>query len=31
LKEAIDLVLRGDITDSMSIIGLLIVARMKGL
>lgn len=31
LKDAIDLVLRGEITDSMSIIGLLIVGRLKGL
>jgi 8-oxo-dGTP pyrophosphatase MutT (NUDIX family) len=31
LKEALDMVLKGDITDSMSIIGLLMYARMRGL
>ena len=31
LKDALDMVLKGEITDSMSIIGLLMVARMKNL
>lgn len=31
LKEAVDMVLRGDITDSMSMIGLLLVARQRGI
>lgn len=31
LTEAVDLALSGEITDSMSIIGLLIVARLKGI
>ena len=31
LKEAVDMVLRGEITDSMSMIGLLLVARLKGI
>jgi 8-oxo-dGTP pyrophosphatase MutT (NUDIX family) len=31
LKDALDMVLRGEITDSMSIMGILKVARMKGL
>jgi 8-oxo-dGTP pyrophosphatase MutT (NUDIX family) len=31
LREAIDMVMRGDITDSMSVAGLLKVARLKGL
>lgn len=31
LKDAVDMVLRGEITDSMSVMGLLMVARMKGI
>ena len=31
LKEALDMVLRGEITDSLSMIGILLVARAKGL
>lgn len=31
LKEAVDMVLRGEITDSMSMIGLLLVARLKNI
>jgi len=31
LKEALTMVLNGEITDSMSIIGLLLVSRMKGI
>ncbi|HEY9006780.1 MAG TPA: NUDIX hydrolase [Ohtaekwangia sp.] len=31
LKEAVDMVMRGEITDSMSVIGLLTLARLKGI